>query len=46
MIFSVNGEFCINIVCDLLVKLFGVVIDRKGRIIVSDVSMDFVYILD
>lgn len=45
-IFSANGEFCTNIACDLLVKPSGVATDRKGRIIVSDVSTDSVYILD
>lgn len=45
-IFNANGEFCTNIACDLLVKPSGVATDRKGRIIVSDVSTDSVYILD
>lgn len=45
-IFSANGEFCTNIACDLLVKPSGVASDRTGRIVVSDVGTDSVYILD
>lgn len=45
-IFSPNGESCKQIASHLLVKPSGVATDRKGRIVVSDVNLDAVYILD
>ena len=45
-IFCPNGECCKQIASHLLVKPSGVATDRKGRIVVSDVNLDAVYIVD